>query len=302
MVSAALRCLDFVLCRLSFAGARRLGAWLGLVWFHVVRIRRPTTIRQIAGALGVPTPAARRIARDLYRHLGICAVELLRLEDAASTVRVSGLERFEAARARGRGVVVVTAHFGNWDLCAASQAMRGVRLHVVTKDLVDRGVNALWMSRRRRAGVVLHAAKGSMRSLLAALRAGETVGLVVDQATPGGVVLPFFGRPAETSATPAVLAARTGAAMLPVFLFRDEDGTGHELRIGEEIEVGDVATTLARIHAELEAAIRERPELWLWLHRRWKVSGAQRGAAVAGAAVVVGAAVPGAAEPVVGNG
>jgi KDO2-lipid IV(A) lauroyltransferase len=295
VVRRLLLALERLFLSTSLDRARRIGAFLGLVWFHVVRIRRPTAIRQIARSLGVSPPVARAIARETWRNLGRSAAEFFRLEEAARTVRTRGWERYLAAKARGKGVVVVTAHFGNWDLCAASQALRGEPLHVVTKDLSDRGVNALWMERRRQAGVRLHAARGSLRPLLEALRGGETVGLVVDQHAPGGPIVPFFGRGAATSSSSVVLATRTGAALLPAFLFRDHDGRGHELRIGEEIPVTDVRSTLARIHGTLEDAIRERPDHWLWLHRRWKVSEGY-GAVVAGAADP-GAAVPGAAVP-----
>ncbi len=271
MTALALRVLGALLRRLPLGAARSVGAFLGLAWFHLVPIRRATSIRQIRAALGLGTADARRVARETYRNLGRSAAEFLRVDDAAATVRVSGWDRYLAARARGRGVVVVTGHFGNWDLLACAAALRGEPVHVVTKDLKDSGVNALWMEARRRAGVRLHAAAGSMPALVAALRAGEVVALVIDQDAPFGVALPFFGKDANTSLAPAVLARRTGAPILPVFLARDPDGAGHEMQIGEEIPPDDVSrSVLMRCNAALESAIRARPDHWLWLHRRWR--------------------------------
>jgi KDO2-lipid IV(A) lauroyltransferase len=237
--------------------------------------------RRIAERLGCGTEDARRIARQMYRHLGTSALEFLWMAGRPKgaidgLVRREGEDHYRAALAKARGVVVVTGHVGNWDLGACSQAAAGVPLHVVTKTLSARGLSRYWMDRRRARGVVLHGASGSMSALVAALRAGEVVGLVVDQrADVGGIDCPLLGAPARTSVAAATLALRTGAPLVPAFVTRDPHGE-HTLHIEPPIEIDrTVPVTLAiesatrACNEALERAILRAPEQWLWLHRRW---------------------------------
>jgi KDO2-lipid IV(A) lauroyltransferase len=222
----------------------------------------------------------------MYRHLGHSAAEFLRLatwsaDKIAARITLDGFEQLRAAVRDGRGVVVVTAHFGNWDLLACLSAMLGIPLHVVTRELKGGRTNSAWMRARERRGVHLHPAAGSIGALLAALRRGEVVAFVVDQHMPGrlGVGVPFFGRMASTIDAPAVLAARTGAPLLPAFLFR-EGFERHRLWVGPRIPPADgerrAATleTTARITKVVEDTIRAHPEQWIWMHRRWKLADA----------------------------
>jgi KDO2-lipid IV(A) lauroyltransferase len=281
MTAVVLRLLEAVVAWLPQAFAQRLGALLGAAVHAFVPIRRSEVRRRIAERLGCAPVEARRIAREMYRHLGTSALEFLWMAGrppaaAAELVRREGEEHYQAALARARGVVVVTGHVGNWDLGACSQAAAGVPLHVVTKTLSARGLSRYWMERRRAHGVVLHGASGSLGALVAALRAGEVVGLVVDQrADQGGIDVPLFGVPARTSVAAATLALRTGAPLVPAFVTRDARGR-HTLHIEPPIEidhtlpVGDAIATATRACNEaLERAVRRAPEQWLWLHRRW---------------------------------
>ena len=257
---------------------QRLGCLLGWLWFHALPIRRRVVLENLGRAFPELSPGRRRlIAAGVFGHVATTALELLWLGPRRHArldrvVRVEGLEQYRALRDQGRGVVAVTAHLGNWDFLACSQALAGVPLSVVTKELHAPGLSRLWMERRRDAGVTLIPARGSVLAILRALRRGEVVGLVVDQRTPadeGGALLPFFGVPAWTTLAPHVLAARTGAALLPVWSTRARDGT-HVVRIGAEIAIGRTPEeTMTAVNHVVEAWVRWHPEQWLWLHRRW---------------------------------
>jgi len=129
------------------------------------------------------------------------------------------------------------------------------------------------MRTRGRCGVTLHGARGSAREIVAALRRVELVAVVLDQHEPGGVAVPFFGRPAATNASLARLARLSGAPVLPTFLVRTDDG--FSLELGEALTIArdddDVAQATARFTEAIEHAVRKHPEQWLWLHRRWKL-------------------------------
>jgi KDO2-lipid IV(A) lauroyltransferase len=150
---------------------------------------------------------------------------------------------------------------------------------VVTRELKGSRTNRSWMRMRAERGVHLHPAEGSSKALLSALRRGEVVAFVIDQHMPPklGVAVPFFGRPASTTDAPAILAARTGAVVLPAFLFR-EGFERHRLWVGPEIPLGAgprkeaVRESTARFSLAVEKVVRAHPEQWIWLHRRWKIA------------------------------
>lgn len=195
-------------------------------------------------------------------------------------MHLEGLEFLEEARSRGRGVVAVTAHLGSFDLCLCASARRLGGLHVVTRSLSNRGLDAVWQGLRGSLGVTLHRPEGSLGELLRALRGGAVVVLLLDQRTPpswGGAPLPFFGHPAWTTLAPAVLSARTGAPMLPVRCLRDPDGA-HRVRLERALEPpgrgrGARLERMAQLNATVERWVREAPESWLWLHDRWRPEG-----------------------------
>jgi len=278
LLAPPVRLLAFFTSILPLKWAQTLGNLLGLLWYHVLPIRRRVVLENLQLALPELTLGQRRrIARETFRHVAVTVVELFwltprrrpRLDDI---VEVRGLEHYERIRDQGRGVIALTAHLGNWDLLACSQGAAGVPLSIVTKELSSRGLNRFWMERRAAMNVKLLPAQGSMLSILRALRKAEVVGLVVDQRTPkseGGKPLPFFGSPALTTLAPHVLAARTGAALLPLHSYRNRDGA-HIVHIGAELEPGQSAEeTMTKVNELLESWIRENPGQWLWLHRRW---------------------------------
>jgi len=251
----------------------------------VLRLRRARARDHLEKAkLGNDDRERAHILSGMYENLGLCLVEFLRLSTWSrakidARITLDHFDRLQAAIAEKRGVVIVTAHFGNWDLLACLSAMLGVPLHVVTRELKGAGINRAWMEAREATGLKLHPAAGSAGALLAALRAGEVVAFVIDQHMPGhlGVGVPFFGRLAATTDAPAILAARTGAPVFPAFLFR-EGFEKHRLFVGEALPLAQgsrkeaALESTARFSRAVEEVVRAHPEQWIWMHRRWKLA------------------------------
>ncbi|MFL5320645.1 MAG: lysophospholipid acyltransferase family protein [Myxococcaceae bacterium] len=253
----------------------------GLVW--TLRIRRRVTMDNLTAALPASSVEERvRIAKGAYRSMALGVVEALAgvRQDPSELdrkVEVENWSAIEPSLRSGKGVLVATAHFGNWELLGEVMARRGVRLAAVVKPLKG-AVNAKLVEARQQAGLQLILARGALKATLKALGEGYTVAMLVDQVLPAkhGVFVPFFGRPACTNPALSVAAQRTGA---PVFVAMGA-------REGEKIRVfiegpfampdtgdrdRDVREHTAQITSAIERYIRKYPDQWLWLHRRWKV-------------------------------
>jgi KDO2-lipid IV(A) lauroyltransferase len=266
------------------------GAALGLLAGSVLRIRRRHVEASLRAA-GLAPAAAIATARRMYASLGTGVFELLWLAgrpgealDARFTMTPACGEALARAAARGRGVVVATAHTGNWDLsaCAATRWIArslGLRVTVVTKRLSWRALDRYWQRLRADRGVHLVDAPGAAAAVRRALGAGGVVALLVDQAperASGVATLPFLGRPARHDLAPALLAARAKAPLLVMLGRRGADGL-HTLELCEAIDPealrggrGAIEAATARISRAVEHFVRAQPEQWLWLHRRWK--------------------------------
>jgi KDO2-lipid IV(A) lauroyltransferase len=277
-----LRLVAWLVARLPYGALRVLGAVIAFVAFDLLRIRRRHAVASLsrAGLGGVA------VARRAYRSLGTGIFELLWMSGGRSIdglVRVDGWDRFEAAKARNKGVIVVTAHTGNWDLAACACASR-TPLAVVTKRLSMRGLDAFWQSSRAARGLSLLAAPDGriyepVRALLAR---GGSVALLVDQdpeRTTSVIEAPFLGETALHDTFAATIAARTGASIVTAFARRE--GALHVVEVLDVFtpESGSgrafVAETTRAIAARLDAFVRAHPDQWLWLHRRWKTKRAQ---------------------------
>jgi KDO2-lipid IV(A) lauroyltransferase len=262
---------------LGLAVGRRLG---DLLWWLLPR-RRRVALDNLQRAFGRElSPAARRrLARRSFQHLGVNLIEACRYffrptDVMLGRVRLMGVEHLRTAATRGRGVLILTAHYGNWELMAAAHELTGLPLSIVMRPLDHPLLDDLAARFRRRSGAELIVKQRAVREILQALRRQRMVGILLDQnaARSEGVFVPFFGTLASTSKGLAVLALRTGAPVVPVFL-RREPGGGHCLEVGSEVSVPpgeDVAALTASFNREIEAAIRRAPEQWLWMHARWR--------------------------------
>ena len=281
LVVAAARCLGLMPRALARLAAVAL-AWV--VYGALGRLRR---VGERNLELALPELSAEqrnRILRGVYRHLGWQLVEFCRMssytaENTRGRIRTEGLEHYLAAQARGKGVLVLTGHLGAWELSSFYHSLMGYPMGMVIRRLDNRllddfvnGIRCLHGNR------VLHK-DDFARSLLTAMRAGETVGILMDtnMTPPQGVFVPFFGRLACTASGLARVALRSGAAVLPGFMVWEPAERKYVLHFGPELifahtadpEAGVLAAT-ALCNQVLEAWIRRYPDQWLWIHRRWK--------------------------------
>ena len=189
-------------------------------------------------------------------------------------IRYEGLDNFLRARARGRGVLVATAHLGNWEFSAFAHALMTEPMAVVIRPLDNPLLDELVTRYRTLSGNrVIGRGQDFLRPLVETLRAGGAAGILVDQNVTAdrGVFVDFFGRKACVDSGLARLARRTGAAVLPGYALWSESEGRYVLHFEPEIEMtGDALAGTQAIHARLEAAIRRAPDQWLWIHRRWK--------------------------------
>lgn len=267
------------------SAARAAGAGVGtLAWSLLPRLRQ-TGLRNLELAFPEKSEQERtRILRSMYRCLGwqlaeFCQMPRYTPENTASSMRYEGLEHYLAARDKGMGVLIVTAHLGAWELSSFWHSLMGYPMTMVIRRLdnprVDRMVNAIRCLHGNR---VVHK-DDFARGLLAAMKRGDTVGILMDtnMTPPQGVFVPFFGVEACTASGLARVALRTGAAVLPGFMVWKASEQKYVLRFGPEIELvrtgdeeQDMVENTARFTAQIEAMIRRYPEQWLWVHRRWK--------------------------------
>lgn len=284
------RLLSWIFHVLPLAWTLAFGRLLGrLGW--LARIRRRIVLDNLALAFPEKSEAERReIARRTWLNLGMLVPELLRsprltAEEVRALIEIDGWEHAEAALAEGRGVIVATAHFGNWEFLATGMAILGLPLHVITRKISQARFNRYWKEARARAGLHEIADRRSVREVIGVLRRGEVLGVVVDQnmRPPRGIFVPFFGRQAATLTVPAVMAERTGAPILTAFMVRKPGGKHHLTvrpyvyeRVGED-RAENVRYNTARLNEILEDWIRRHPDHWLWLHRRWKTRPPEEG-------------------------
>jgi Kdo2-lipid IVA lauroyltransferase/acyltransferase len=265
--------------------ARAAGAGVGALAWHLLPRLRRTGLRNLEIAFpGLQAVERVRILRNLYRCLGwqlaeFCQMPRYTPENTRQRIRYDGLEHYLEARDRCNGVLIVTAHLGAWELSSFWHSLMGYPMTMVIRRLdnprVDRMVNGI---RCLHGNHVVHK-DDFARGLLAAMRRGETVGILMDtnMTPPQGVFVPFFGVPACTASGLARVALRTGAAVLPGFMVWAPEEQKYVLRFGPEIPLTqsgdderDVLDNTARFTLAIEAAIRQVPAQWLWVHRRWK--------------------------------
>jgi Kdo2-lipid IVA lauroyltransferase/acyltransferase len=188
-------------------------------------------------------------------------------------IRYDGFEHYAAAKAKGRGVLFATAHLGNWELSAFAHALMTEPMNIVVRPLDNPLLDRIAEERRSLSGNRVLGKKDFLRPVLRALQNNEAVGMLVDQNSTlaSGIFVNFFGVPACVDAGFARLAAHTGAAVIPGFAVWSEAERRYVLRFYAPVDiVGDIHADTQAVHAALERAVREYPEQWLWIHRRWK--------------------------------
>jgi Kdo2-lipid IVA lauroyltransferase/acyltransferase len=264
---------------------RACGRALGLAFYTFHRARRRIAERNLAAAFPErPTRERRAIARRAFAHFGRLLMELLKfstLPPAAMLARVDveGEEHARAAYAQGKGVLFVTGHFGFWELQAMVHALRVEPIAVLARALDNAPLNRLLEDVRTRTGNTVIYRQGAVRRVLRVLQAGRGVAVLIDQhiQTRDAIAIDFFQRPVATTAAVAALALRTGAPIVPVFALPLAGGRYRmiyerpvEPPAGSEDAVRELTQRCTDV---LEMYVRRHPELWLWMHRRWRDAG-----------------------------
>lgn len=194
-------------------------------------------------------------------------------ENVHELIRYEGLEHFQQAHSLGKGVLVATGHFGNWEMSAFAHAYMTAPMHIVVRPIDNARIDALVEQRRELSGNRAIAKKDAARGILRALTAGDAVGVLIDQnTTPDqGVFIDFFGVKACAGSAFVKLAQHSGAAVVPGYALWSDKEQRYVLHFEPAVEMtGDVLEDTQRVHSRLEAAVRKHPEQWLWIHRRWK--------------------------------
>ena len=260
------------------------GVLAGSVYRLHGRLRR-VGLRNLELAFpGLSAQERKEILRGVYRSLGRQLVEFCRMarytaENTRNWIRTEGLERYLAAKARGKGVLIVTGHMGAWELSSFYHSLMGYPMSMIARPLDNRRLDAFVNGIRCLHGNLVLPKDDFARGLLTAMRKGETVGILMDtnMTPPQGVFVNFFGRQACTASGVARVALKTGAAVLPGFMVWEEAEGRYVLHFGPQLVFERSADTEADIVAAtqlctsvLETWIRRYPDQWLWIHRRWK--------------------------------
>jgi KDO2-lipid IV(A) lauroyltransferase len=265
--------------------ARAKGIVLGLIVYLLFGRLRRVGMRNLALAFpAMNRRERRRILRGTYISLGrqlaeVCLFPRYTRENVSEIVVYEGFENFERAYARRKGVLFLTAHLGAWELSAFAHSLQGHPLAIVMRSLDNARVDRLIQSYRTTHGNRTVDKDDFVRGLLAAMRDGETVGILMDtnMTPPQGVFVDFFGIPACTASGLARIALRTDAAVVPGFTVWDAKLRKYILRFDAAVELvrtgddqADVVVNTAKFTKIIEDYIRRYPDQWLWVHRRWK--------------------------------
>ncbi len=261
--------------------AIRLGAGVGLLGYALVGRYRRVAIANLQRAFPEWSPAqVRATAKRVFRNFGVSLAEFLKApsmsrEAIAKRIEVVGLEHLDSAFRQGKGVLLITGHFGNWELMARYLCLLGYPIWVIARDTDDPATTELVTMVRERSGYKVIPRGKAVHRVLRVLRQNEAVGILPDQ-NAGDVFVEFFGQKAGSVAGPAVFHLRTGAPLVPLFNVR-LPGDYHRIEIlppmqfepSENLQA-DSQRIMQALHDVLETYVRRYPDQWLWLHDRWK--------------------------------
>lgn len=279
----AVRTVRAVACALPDAAVKAWGSALGLTFYALDRTHRRVALANLEQCFPNRLEAERRaIARKMFAHFGQVLLTLLTFsalspEEMVARAEYEGEDRVRKAYARGKGVLFFTGHFGFWELHALAHGTRLRPIGVLARALDNARLNDLLEQVRTKTGNQVIYRQGAVRRVLKLLNAGEGVAMLIDQHmhSPDAIWVNFFERPAATTSTLAALALRTGAEVIPVFALPMPGGRYkfiYEPAVPPPVGDGPEAIHdfTQRCTDVLEMQVRRRPELWLWMHRRWR--------------------------------
>lgn len=281
------RALAFILCLIPLRISLAASAPLGTLAFYILGRYRRIALTNLEMAFGGEKSAAeiRRIARSVFRLLCKNAIELLNFPKLNSSnidrfVAIKNIGRLDDALRKGRGAIILTGHFGNWELLAVTIRLKNYPGAVVGRRIYFDRYDAFLNRLRKAQDIDIIYRDQSPKNILRLLRNNGILGMLADQDVDSvdGVFVDFFGRPAYTPIGPVALAKASGASIVPAFIIRE--GSRHTLLIEKPIELTDtgdkdrdLAANTQKWSNVVEAYIRKYPDHWVWIHRRWKTKG-----------------------------
>jgi KDO2-lipid IV(A) lauroyltransferase len=266
--------------------ALKAGDLLGVLVFYLWRSRRKIAIENIdkavkAGGLKIEAPPS-SVARKSFMNLGRSLADVIKIyfglgREMIDKIEVTGYENFLNAKAKGKGILFITGHCGNWEMMALGFGARAEPFAVIARAQNNPYLNKLVEKARTRYGNRIIYKQGALMAIVSELRQNKGIGILMDQAVlpEEGFLIDFLGRPAWTMKGPALIARKMGAAVLPAFIHRE--GSRYigifyppvilsQEKDAEKALIEDTKT----FSSYIENFIREHPSEWLWLHRRWK--------------------------------
>lgn len=257
------------------AAERRAQRYVWLLDRAIPRLRK-VAYDNLGRAL--PEADPRAITDGVFRSIARLLVSFARFpqiskDNVAGWIRYDGLEHFQEAKRRGKGILFATGHLGNWELSAFAHCLMTEPMNVVVRPLDNAAIDAIVEERRTLGGNRIIQKKDAARGILKALARNEAVGILIDQnsSLQEGVFVNFFGIPACANAAFARIANHSGAAVIPGFALWSDAEQKFVLQFLPIVEMtGDVVADTQRIHSVFEDVIRRHPDQWLWIHRRWK--------------------------------
>jgi Kdo2-lipid IVA lauroyltransferase/acyltransferase len=275
--------LSAVVRVLPLPAVRSAGAALGRLVYTLDGFHRRLALTNIGRALpSKPVEERRETVRRVFAHFGSVLLELIKCgtltdDEMGTRIEIEGEERIRQAYAKGRGLLLFTGHFGYWEVGAFALALRVQPISVMARPLDNPYLHHMLERIRTRNGNSVIYRQGAIRKVLQELAANRAVAILIDQHlhTPDAVFVDFFSRPAATTNALAALALRTGAPVIPAFVLPLPNGRyrvvfEHAVEPPASDSPDAVRVFTQRCTDVLEMYIRRHPDLWLWMHRRWR--------------------------------
>lgn len=269
--------------QLPWRAVRALGTGLGYAFYALDARHRRVALVNVGAAFPRKTAGQhRRMVRHVFGHFGRLLFELLKFsglqpDEMLRRVEVEGREHSDNALRHGRGVLYFTGHFGYWEIHAIAHGASHASIGVLARPLDNPYLHQLLEDMRSRTGNYVIYRRGALRRVLRALGSNQGVAVLIDQhiQAPDAVTVSFFDRPAATTLALAILALRTGAPVVPVFALPNGPGRyrlvyEHPVPPPAEDSPEAIRDFTQRCTDVLEMYVRRHPELWLWMHRRWR--------------------------------
>jgi KDO2-lipid IV(A) lauroyltransferase len=283
-------CFYFILALpiavLPFKLSIKCGEILGVIVFYIWSSRQKIAVENLQKAVDLEAVLISHSAEDTikqtFKNYGRSMAEVIKIyfglgRKLIESVEIQGIEHFTQAKAQGKGILCITGHCGNWELMGLTSSFKAENISVVARPINNFYLNRFVEKVRLKYGNKLIYKKGALKEIMAKLRDNKCVGVLMDQSVLAdeGYVIDFLGRGAWTTKMPALIARKTEAAVIPVFIHRTDKG--HCIKVHPAIKLSGsadkeqaVIEDTKKFSGFIEQYIKEHPTEWLWIHRRWK--------------------------------